>query len=75
MLNMLHCSPVILHSFLFFALKNVLVLLVKCDSGKLHCPATALIRYPSNISFLDIYNYLEVLKPCQHDYGHVQPVN
>ena len=28
---------------LFFALKNILVLLAKCDSGELRCPATALI--------------------------------
>ena len=28
---------------LFFALKNILVLLAKPDSGELHCPVTALI--------------------------------
>ena len=28
---------------LFFALKNILVLLAKRDSGELRCPATALI--------------------------------
>ena len=30
---------------LFFALKNILVILAKPDSGELHCPATALIVY------------------------------
>ena len=29
---------------LFFALKNIFVLLVKPDSSELHCPATALIN-------------------------------
>ena len=31
-------------SFYFFALKSILVLLAKCNSGELHCPATALIE-------------------------------
>ena len=30
---------------LFFALKNISVLLAKLNSGELHCPATALIQY------------------------------
>ena len=30
--------------FYFFALKKILVLLVKLNSGELHCPTTALIR-------------------------------
>ena len=30
---------------LFFALKNVLVLFAKPDSGELCCPVTALIKY------------------------------
>ena len=31
--------------FLMFALKNILVLLAKHNSGELHCPATALIFF------------------------------
>ena len=37
-INVGHCDL-----FLMFALKNILVLLAKHDSGKLRCPATALI--------------------------------
>ena len=43
---------------LFFALKNILVLLAKLDSGELRCPATALI----NLHFiLFFYLYLDYL--------------
>ena len=37
-------SPVIC-LFLMFALKNILVLLAKLDSGEQRCPATALIMH------------------------------
>ena len=33
---------------LFFALKNILVLLTKPDSGELRCPATALVILAGN---------------------------
>ena len=39
---------------LFFALKNVLVLLAKPDSGELRCPATALIFFGLTQWFTEI---------------------
>ena len=39
----LYFTPVIF-LLLFFALKNILVLLAKGNLGELHCPATALIN-------------------------------
>ena len=44
--------------FFIFALKNILILFAKCDSGELHCPATALILF--EIKLL-LYKFLENL--------------
>ena len=38
---------------LFFALKNILVLLAKLNSGELRCPATALIYQ----TFSDLFHH------------------
>ena len=49
---------------LFLALKNILVLLAKPDSGKLHCPATALITliiHRELIELLDAFSKAQIL--------------
>ena len=62
----------------FFALKNILVLLAKLDSGELRCPATALIitcnmfytfyhKSPWNekkTSIMPVWNLSQVTWPC-----------
>ena len=56
--------PVIFH-LLFFALKNILVLLAKLNSGKLRCPVTALI---------EIYLYESWdggTEVCSNGHGHM----
>ena len=53
---------------LFFALKNILVLFAKPDSGELHCPATAFIILTGNedygmpnVALFDIFIFLSDL--------------
>ena len=61
-------SPVI--SLLsFFALKNILGLLAKPDSGELRCPATALIILACNEDMHKILDKLDFLPDGTTDYG------
>ena len=66
--SFIFCSAVIF-LFLFFALKNILVLLAKLDSGKLLCPATALIILAGNEDMHKISEEFEFLPDKTTDYG------
>ena len=56
---MIFHGPVIFH-LLFFALKNILVLLAKLNSGELHCPATAFIFCLSERFIHFYYNHMDI---------------
>ena len=60
-------GPVI--SLLFFALKNILVLLAKPDSGELRCPATALIILAANEDMHKISDEFKFRPGRTTDYG------
>ena len=48
-------------SFFFFALKNILVLLARQDSGMLRCPVTALIVFLKLEQCVSFFFYKRVM--------------